>query len=108
MLTISLVIGLMAALAGLAIAAYSLPAGSQRSTKTESAQSYTSTNAFQRWGAWPHEAPKTPFTPAQAHEVMRSHRACRRGDCARKDAAWMVLVDAGRVRPAMPRIGGVR
>jgi hypothetical protein len=57
---------------------------------------------------WPHEVPSRPFTVDEAHQVMRSHRACKRSECRRKDAAWMTLVDAGVIHPRMPLIGGIR
>jgi hypothetical protein len=100
MLTTSLLIGLAATFAALAIAAYKLPEGAPRPTK---AAGHTEAPR----GVWPHEAPITPFSVAQAHQQMRLHRTCNRDDCARKDAAWMTLVDAGHIRPRLPLIGGI-
>lgn len=100
MLTTSLLIGgLAAVLIGLAVAAYLMPA---RPHPTKSARQTL------RVPDYPHHAPLMPFTEAQAHREMQLHRGCRRGDCARKDAAWMALVDAGRIHPRVPLIGGIR
>ncbi|GAA5060848.1 hypothetical protein [Nocardia callitridis] len=46
-----------------------------------------------------HSAPANPYTVEQAHRVMRQYIACQRGDCARKQVAWDVLVEAGRIVP---------
>ncbi len=48
---------------------------------------------------WDHEAPFEPFTVHQAHRVMQQHRLCFQEDCARKRAAYRVLVEARRLRP---------
>jgi hypothetical protein len=48
---------------------------------------------------WPHEAPETPFTVAQAHVVMQQHRRCAAERCPRKRAAFRVLVAAGHAVP---------
>lgn len=53
---------------------------------------------------WPHEAPETPFSVAQAQLTMRRHRECNRGTCPRKSAAWQVLVDNNVIRPATRRV----
>ncbi|KAF0835705.1 hypothetical protein [Nocardia caishijiensis] len=50
-----------------------------------------------------HAAPMLPFTPAQAHEVMQIHVACRAKECQRKNAAMQVLVEAGRIVRAQNR-----
>jgi hypothetical protein len=103
MLTTSLLIGLTAAIAALATAAYFIPEAASRPAKPNPRMDTT------MWmPGWPHEAPSIPFTVSQAHHVMQRHRKCRRGKCPRKDAAWMTLVDAGRIRPSMPLIGGFR
>lgn len=101
MLTTSLLIGVAAALAALAFAAFSLPAAHPKPAKNRPTQDYTPMNRDMWVPGWPHEAPPAdfPFTVAQAHQVMRTHRACRRSTCPRKDAAWMTLVDAGHIRP---------
>ncbi|MBF4995948.1 hypothetical protein IRT45_02130 [Nocardia sp. BSTN01] len=100
MLTTSLLIGgLAAVLIGLAAAAYLMPARPRP---------ITSARDNPRGPESPHHAPLMLFTEAQAHREMQLHRECRRGDCARKDAAWMVLVDAGRIHPRVPVIGGIR
>jgi hypothetical protein len=44
-----------------------------------------------------HQAPMTPFTIGQAHEVMRVHIACRAKKCPRKAVALHTLIDACRV-----------
>lgn len=44
-----------------------------------------------------HAAPMLPFTPAQAHEIMRIHVACRAMSCPRKASAQRTLVEAGRM-----------
>lgn len=46
-----------------------------------------------------HEAPSTPFTVDEAHRQMQRHRGCAIADCPRKEAAWQVLVAAGKVQP---------
>lgn len=52
------------------------------------------------WPAnWPHEQPEQPLTVGEAHQTMQHHRACLREECDRKQAAWEILVQAGRVRP---------
>jgi hypothetical protein len=103
MLTTSLLIGLAAALAAIAVAAYTLPDTGPRPARPRPQMDST------LWmPGWPHEAPAIPFTVTQAHEVMRQHKSCRRDKCARKDAAWMVLVDAGHIHPRIPSIGGIR
>ncbi|WP_063007442.1 hypothetical protein [Nocardia kruczakiae] len=100
MLTTSLLIGgLAAVLIGLTAAAYLMPARPRPTT---------SDGDDPRDPEYPHHAPLMLFTEDQAHREMQLHRECRRGDCARKDAAWMVLVDAGRIHPRVPLIGGVR
>ncbi|MEV6096223.1 hypothetical protein [Nocardia sp. NPDC051981] len=44
-----------------------------------------------------HAAPMVPFTPAQAHEVVQIHIACRAKICPRKSAALDTLAEAGRM-----------
>ncbi|MEV0548775.1 hypothetical protein OG308_16405 [Nocardia salmonicida] len=51
-----------------------------------------------------HTAPMLLFTPAQAHEVMQIHVACRAKQCPRKSVALDVLVSAGRMVPAENRL----
>ncbi|MFC6013377.1 hypothetical protein [Nocardia lasii] len=46
-----------------------------------------------------HTAPTGSLTASQAHMVMQAHRACERWQCARKAAAWDVLVAVGKVVP---------
>ena len=46
-----------------------------------------------------HTAPERPYTIDEAHNVMRQYVACLRHECARKHAAWTVLVEAGRIVP---------
>lgn len=46
-----------------------------------------------------HEAPAAPFTVDEAHRVTQQHRGCAIADCPRKEAAWQVLIAAGRARP---------
>lgn len=104
MLTTSLLIDLAAALAAIAVAAYRLPETQSRPANA----AVPKLDATMWMPGWPHEAPSTPFTVPQAHRVMQTHRWCSRSTCRRKDAAWMVLVDAGRIRPRMPLIGGFR
>lgn len=100
MLTTSLLIGGLAAVRiGLAAAAYLMPARPRPTT-------FACDNPQDP--EYPHHAPLMLFTEAQAHLEMQLHRECRRGVCARKDAAWMVLVDAGRIHPRVPLIGGIR
>ncbi|MFD0366299.1 hypothetical protein ACFQZZ_33105 [Nocardia sp. GCM10030253] len=53
--------------------------------------------------SWTHNAPGQPFTVADAHREMQVHRNCRLDGCARKAAAFSVLVEAGRVTPDSSR-----
>ncbi|MFC9876498.1 hypothetical protein [Nocardia salmonicida] len=46
-----------------------------------------------------HSAPGEPLTRDLAHRVLQLHRACDRVRCARKAAAWTLLVEAGEVVP---------
>ncbi|MEV5649015.1 hypothetical protein AB0L57_12260 [Nocardia sp. NPDC052254] len=48
---------------------------------------------------WPHEAPDSVMSVPEAHVAMQRHRGCRREECPRKRAAYLTLVDAGRLRP---------
>ncbi|WP_280381677.1 hypothetical protein [Nocardia wallacei] len=50
-----------------------------------------------------HQAPRVPFTLAQAHSVMQYHVACRATRCPRKAAALQVLVEAGCVVPDLSK-----
>jgi len=52
---------------------------------------------------WTHTAPDEPFTIPQAHREMQRHRDCGLDHCPRKDAAFTVLVEAGRVTPDSSR-----
>ncbi|MFD0361904.1 hypothetical protein ACFQZZ_10665 [Nocardia sp. GCM10030253] len=48
------------------------------------------------WPAgWPHEAPELPFTVAEAGRVLQRHRQCHIDRCARKSAAFRILLAAG-------------
>jgi hypothetical protein len=101
MLTTSLLIGLAATLAVYAAAARYVPIARPPARSPQA-------DPGMWMPRWPHEAPRSPFTVPQARRVMQMHRACTRGQCKRKDAAWMTLVDAGHIRPRMPVIGGIR
>lgn len=46
-----------------------------------------------------HTAPEEPFDIFEAHRAMREHKGCLREECARKQAAWDVLVAAHRIVP---------
>ncbi|WP_024799413.1 hypothetical protein [Nocardia sp. BMG51109] len=46
-----------------------------------------------------HGAPDRPLEVPEAHRTMQQHLDCTVGDCARKAAAYGVLVDAGRIKP---------
>lgn len=46
-----------------------------------------------------HRAPAVPFTVAEAHAIMQIHLECQAFECARKAAAFQVLVEAGRLKP---------
>lgn len=46
-----------------------------------------------------HSMPSHPLTRDMAHRVLQLHRACDRVRCARKAAAWTLLVDLGGVVP---------
>lgn len=47
-----------------------------------------------------HDEPEHRLTVGQAHLEMQRHRSCGRDHCARKEAAYWVLVRAGHIRPA--------
>lgn len=47
-----------------------------------------------------HHAPNTPYTVAEAHEVMQDRINCRVDDCPAKAAAFGVLIDARIITPA--------
>lgn len=47
-----------------------------------------------------HSAPSRPLTREMAHRVLQLHRPCDRVRCARKAAAWTLLVDLGGVAPS--------
>ncbi|MCX4094920.1 hypothetical protein [Nocardia sp. alder85J] len=51
-----------------------------------------------------HTAPEHVFTVSEAHRAMQRHRGCSRDDCPRKEAAFRVLVESGRVRPDSGRL----
>lgn len=51
----------------------------------------------------PHAAPELPLGVSEAHSTMQRHRGCLREDCPRKQAAYQVLVEAGRIRPDSSR-----
>lgn len=46
-----------------------------------------------------HSAPSEPLTREMAHRVLQLHRSCDRMRCARKAAAWGLLVELGDVVP---------
>ncbi|WP_143875962.1 hypothetical protein [Nocardia fluminea] len=46
-----------------------------------------------------HSPPSAPFTREMAHRVLQLHRSCDRTRCARKAAAWDLLVELGNVVP---------
>ena len=46
-----------------------------------------------------HGAPPGPLTRDQAHRTLQLHRSCERWRCARKQAAWDLLVELGHVVP---------
>lgn len=48
---------------------------------------------------WPHEVPDRPMSPLEAHQTMQRHRSCGTKGCARKAAAFDVLVGTGAIRP---------
>ncbi|TLF82570.1 hypothetical protein [Nocardia cyriacigeorgica] len=55
---------------------------------------------YAMWPAgFPHDAPERPMGLVEAHRTMQRHRGCRVDECARKAAAWEVLVAAGRIKP---------
>jgi hypothetical protein len=51
-----------------------------------------------------HSAPEHDLSVNEAHRTMQRHRGCSRDDCPRKEAAFRVLVEAGRVRPDSGRL----
>lgn len=48
---------------------------------------------------WSHGAPEHPLGLHEAHRTMQQHRRCLVADCARKAAAFRILIDAGRIKP---------
>ncbi|MCM6777917.1 hypothetical protein NDR87_31535 [Nocardia sp. CDC159] len=52
---------------------------------------------------WPHEAPDGLMSIPEAHQTMQRHRGCLRTECPRKEAAYFVLLEAGRIRPDSSR-----
>ncbi|MFB8281051.1 hypothetical protein [Nocardia colli] len=52
---------------------------------------------------WPHvlshDAPRGPLGIWEAHVAMRQHGRCNLGECARKRAAFEVLIEAERPEP---------
>jgi hypothetical protein len=57
-----------------------------------------------RQRADPHAAPRRQMTVAEAHLIMQRHRGCSRDDCTGKQAAYRILVEAGRLQPDSGRI----
>jgi hypothetical protein len=98
MLTTSLLIGVVAALIALAVSAYFLPPA-QLGPERSAVEDTPSMDTLMWSPGWPHDAPAHFLSLDEAHQTMQRHRGCRRGDCARKDAAWMTLVDAGHIKP---------
>ncbi|MFE7798226.1 hypothetical protein [Nocardia sp. NPDC057440] len=48
------------------------------------------------WSAgWLHEAPEMPFTVIEAGRALQRHRQCHIDRCARKSAAFRILLAAG-------------
>jgi hypothetical protein len=105
MLTTSLLIGLVAALAAFTVLALLLPL---RQPKTSAhpapADEDHPVNTTVPWPpGWPHKVPVRPFTVAEAHQAMLTHHTCDRSECPRKNAAWAVLADAGYITPDSTR-----
>lgn len=95
--TTPLLIGLVVALIALIIAICTMPS-SRPHTAGRPIQDYTPPTDTLLW-TFGHDAPAYPMTVERAHREMQWHRGCRRSKCARKDAAYMTLVDAGHIRP---------
>lgn len=53
--------------------------------------------------SWSHDAPDRRLGVPDAHREMQVHRHCRLDGCARKAAAFQVLIEAGRVVPDTAR-----
>lgn len=53
---------------------------------------------------WPHEMPEKALSIIEAHQAMQLHRNCRKEECARKRAAWDVLVESRRIVPDSGRV----
>lgn len=53
---------------------------------------------------WVHTAPEVPFSVDKAHREMQLHRECRLDGCARKAAAFAILIEAGRAVPDSGRL----
>jgi hypothetical protein len=70
------------------------PRRANRSTTTKP----TGTTIANRPSATLHDAPDTPFTPEQAHRVIRLHAGCNPDRCARTSAALDILAEAGHIR----------
>lgn|GEM_PF-5410778 len=52
---------------------------------------------------WPAAPPDHPLSLHEAHRTMQRHRGCLRENCARKQVAYQVLVEAGHIRPDVSR-----
>ncbi len=50
-----------------------------------------------------HDAPPGPVSVLEAHRHLQQHKECLIGECPRKDAAFRVLVEAGKIRPDTSR-----
>jgi hypothetical protein len=106
MLTTSILIGLVVALAAFTVLALFLPLRQPKAPTTHPAPAdeHHPVSTTVPWPpGWPHKIPGRPFTVAEAHQAMLTHYTCDRSECPRKDAAWMTLVDAGRILPAGSR-----
>lgn len=98
MLTTSLLIGLAGATAAFGAAVALLPPLHSRPASGRPTQDYTPVTDI--WvDDWSHAAPDYQMGTDEAHLTMQRHRECRRSACARKDAAYMTLVDVGHIKP---------
>ncbi|QIS23696.1 hypothetical protein [Nocardia terpenica] len=99
------IISLIAALTAVAAAAVLLPPRQPRHAPSPAlihpAEDDMDTTMWPT--GWPHEAPDHSLSTIEAHLTMQRHKRCRLDTCARKRAAWTVLVAAGHIDPAHTR-----
>lgn len=104
MLTTSILFGLITSLTVFALCSWRLPpsqpkhlAAVKRTHRRPAKHRLTAASV--RPFEWLHDAPDQLPSPLEAHRIMQSHLGCRTSFCARKAAAFDVLVGSGTIRP---------